>query len=77
VDASVFKNTKLTERVTLRIEADAYNVLNRSYYGTPDNFIGDAPYGSFNNFFYNSAAGGFVGAGSGVRNMTFGGKILF
>jgi hypothetical protein len=77
VDASVFKNTKLTERVTLRIEADAYNVLNRSYYGTPDNFIGDAPGGSFNNFFYNSAGGGFVGAGTGVRNMTFGGKILF
>ncbi len=31
VDTSVYKNTKLTERFTLRIEATAYNILNRSY----------------------------------------------
>jgi hypothetical protein len=50
VDFSVFKNTKLTERVTFRLEASAYNVLNRSYYGTPDHYQGDASAGSFNNF---------------------------
>jgi hypothetical protein len=77
VDASVFKNTKITERITFRFEADAYNVLNRSYYGTPDNYIGDAPFGSFNNFLFNSAGGSNIGPGTGVRNMEFGGKILF
>ena len=77
VDTSIFKNTKITERVTLRIEADAFNVLNRSYYSAPDNFIGDAPSGSFNNFSFNTATGSLIGTGTGVRNMTFGGKILF
>jgi hypothetical protein len=50
VDASVFKTIQLTEHVTLRLEADAFNVLNRSYYGTPDKYIGDLGAGSFNNF---------------------------
>ena len=77
VDLNVYKNTMLTEHVTLRIEADAYNVLNRSYYGTPDGLVGDAPAGSFNNFSLTPAAGGLVGNGTGVRNMAFGAKLLF
>ncbi len=77
VDFSVYKNTKFGERVTLRFEADAFNVLNRSYYGAPDAFLADAPAGSFNNFLFNSASGGLVGTGTGVRNITFGAKILF
>jgi hypothetical protein len=77
VDLNIYKNTMLTEHVTLRIEADAFNVLNRSYYGMPDALVGDAPFGSFNNFSANAAAGGLVGTGSGVRNMAFGAKILF
>jgi hypothetical protein len=77
VDASVFKNTKITERVTFRFEADAFNVLNRAFFNTPDNFIGDYPYGSFNNNLYTYPGGSNVGVGTGLRNMTFGGKILF
>ncbi len=77
VDFSVQKNTKITERITFRFEADAYNVLNRSYYGTPDNYIGDDPYGSFNKFLFNGAGGSNIGPGTGVRNMEFAGKILF
>jgi Carboxypeptidase regulatory-like domain/TonB-dependent Receptor Plug Domain len=78
VDLNVYKNTMLTEHVTLRIEADAYNVLNRSYYSMQDGLLGDAPLGSFNNFTANpAAAGGLVGIGTGVRNMAFGAKILF
>ena len=81
VDTSVFKNTKITERLTLRIEADAFNILNRSYYGTPDNFIGDAG-SSFGNFSLTSvntpaSTGAVSGTGTGVRNMTFGAKLLF
>jgi hypothetical protein len=77
VDLNVYKNTMLTEHVTLRIEASAFNVLNRSYYGLPDGLVGDAPAGSFNNFTLTPAQGGLVGTGTGVRNMTFGAKILF
>ena len=79
VDTSVFKNTKLTERLTLRLEVDANNILNRSYYGTPDNDLADgAP--SFNSVSYAvpaSGGGGIINTGSGVRNLTFGGKFLF
>ncbi|MGA7156306.1 MAG: carboxypeptidase regulatory-like domain-containing protein [Acidobacteriaceae bacterium] len=77
VDFSVFKDTRITNRVTFHLEVDAYNVLNRAYYGNPDNFEGDYPYGSFNNFYYADAGGSFVGFGTGLRNLTFGGKILF
>ena len=76
VDTSIYKNTKLTERFTLRIEATAYNILNRSYYGTPDNFIGDTG-SSFNTQLFSAAGGSLIGTGTGVRNMTFGGKLLF
>jgi hypothetical protein len=77
VDFSIFKNTKITERVTFQLNIYAYNVLNRSYYGTPDNYQGDYPSGSFNNFLYNGASGSNIGPGTGVRNMEFGGKFLF
>src|ERR1700733_689541 len=77
VDLNVYKNTMLSERVTLRIEATAFNVLNRSYYGMQDGLLGDAPLGSFNNFSLTPAAGGLVGNGTGVRNMAFGAKLLF
>ena len=82
VDFSVFKDTHITERVTFRLEANAYNVLNRSFFGyetagTPDANQGDYTAGSFNNQLYSSASGSLVGPGTGVRNMEFGAKILF
>jgi hypothetical protein len=78
VDFSVFKNTKINERLTFRLEVDAFNVLNRSYYGTPGADLGDANSGNFNNYLFNAASGSAVaGFGSGVRNMIFSGKILF
>lgn len=81
VDTSVFKNTQITEHLTLRLEADAFNILNHSYYGTPDNYLGDAGT-SFGNFTLTpantpSSTGAVSGVGTGVRNMTFGAKILF
>jgi hypothetical protein len=78
LDTSVFKNTKLTERVTLRLEVDANNVLNRSYYGSPDADMADGITSLNNvNFVGASGGGGIINTGTGVRNMTFGGKILF
>jgi hypothetical protein len=77
-DFSVFKNTKITERFTFRLEVDAFNVLNRSYYGTPGANLGDANFGSFNNFLNTAAQGSAVaGFGTGIRNMIFSGKLLF
>jgi hypothetical protein len=77
VDFNVVKDTKITERIEFRFEADAFNVLNRSSYGTPQNFEGYYPIGWFNNSTYNSASGSLIGTGTGIRNMEFTGKIRF
>ena len=81
VDFSVFKNTKISERVTFRLEVDAYNVLNRAYFQAAGNALtGYAnPSGSyFNNYFESQATGAsLVTPGTGLRNLLFVGKILF
>jgi len=78
VDTSVFKNTKLTERLTLRLEVDANNILNRSYYGSPDADMADGITSLNNvNFVGAQGGGGIINTGTGVRNLTFGGKFLF
>jgi hypothetical protein len=41
VNMSVFKNTKINERVNLRLELTAFNVFNIQYRGTPDPFLED------------------------------------
>jgi len=38
---SLFKNTKLTERVNMRLEFTVYNPFNIQFKGTPDPFIDD------------------------------------
>jgi outer membrane receptor protein involved in Fe transport len=81
VDFSVFKNTKISERVIFRLEIDAYNLLNRAYFQAAGNALtGYAnPSGSyFNNYFESQATGAsLVTPGTGLRNLLFVGKILF
>jgi hypothetical protein len=81
VDFSVFKNTKINERVTFRLEVDAYNVLNHAYFAAAGNTLADYanPSGSsFNNYFESAASGtSLVTPGTGLRNLLFVGKILF
>jgi hypothetical protein len=80
VDFSVFKNTRISERVIFRLEVDAYNILNRAYFPSPGNFLGDyaATPSYFNNFYESAATGAsLVTPGTGLRNVLFVGKILF
>jgi hypothetical protein len=81
VDFSVYKDTHITERILFRLQADAYNVLNRGYYGAPGNQLSDYSEqggSSFNNFFQSVATGASLTTpGTGLRNMLFTGKILF
>ena len=81
VDFSIFKNTKISERVTFRLEVDAYNVLNHAYFAAAGNSLADYanPSGSsFNNYFESAASGtSLVTPGTGLRNLLFVGKILF
>jgi hypothetical protein len=54
-DATIQKETKLSERLTMIISVIGYNALNRQYLGTPDTFIDDVG-GSFmdNRYLYGS-----------------------
>jgi hypothetical protein len=83
----MFKNTKLSERVTFRLSAEVYNLFNHQFRGVPDPIIDDvnlANGGSFGNNFFNTDGGGPAGAytnailnGIAQRRMILGAKITF
>jgi hypothetical protein len=83
LDMSIFKDTRLTERITSELRLNVFNLPNRAYYGTPDANIADANpsnhggIASFQNFLENG--GTIVGTafGKGMRNIQIGGKIIF
>ncbi len=90
VDFSMFKTTKVTERLSLRLEAQVYNLFNHMFLGVPDPIVADlnlANNGSFGNNFFNSSggrnpngSGGYTNAtlnGLGRRRLILGGKITF
>lgn len=89
LDLTVGKRIKVTERVNMLLQAAAFNVMNRAYYGTPDNNLEDSDltqYGLPNTFLTNYFAGGNQGSaaaggayfqGVGNRNVQLGAKINF
>lgn len=84
VNLSVFKTTNITERVKLRFEAQAFNILNRQFRGIPDPFLEDFNFAegnsSFGNTFFNDTGGDSVNAtysGIGRRRLVFGLKVIF
>jgi hypothetical protein len=91
VNFSVFKTTKVTERLSLRLEAQAYNLFNHLFLGVPDPAIDDlniANGGSFGNNFFNTNGGinpnalnsGYTNpvlAGLGRRRLVLGAKVTF
>lgn len=90
VDLTLVKNIRLAERFSLQLQASAFNLLNRGYYGTPDPNIEDSLYPAFygipsgflNNYYATGggasyAAGGAFGQGPGNRSVQLGGKIIF
>ena len=84
VNMSVFKTTKLTERFSLRLEAQTYNLFNHQFLGVPDPVIDDGNIlsqgGSFATNAFNSSGGGYTNVvlnGLGRRRMIIGAKIIF
>jgi hypothetical protein len=45
MDASLFRNFKIMERLTLAVGAQAFNVLNHPNFGLPDATLGDSTFG--------------------------------
>ncbi len=84
LDMSIFKDTKITERVTSELRLNVYNLPNRAYYGTPDAYVADynpalhSGTSSFQTFLENGGTTGLSNPfGKGMRNIQIGGKILF
>jgi hypothetical protein len=83
VNFSVLKNTKIRERLTLRLEAQAYNLFNHKFLGVPDPVIDDGNLSvgsSFGNNLFNSSGGGYTNAvlnGYGRRRLILGAKLFF
>jgi outer membrane receptor protein involved in Fe transport len=80
---SMFKNTKLSERVTLQLRATAYNFMNVQFRGVPDPLLEDGgPTGSFQRTDFNANggatfAGNTIADGIGHRRLELGAKIIF
>jgi hypothetical protein len=74
VDFSVFKNTKVYERLTIQFRAELFNLFNRTNFAPPSASVGgsSALYDTIGD--YNGAPG--IGAGEPF-NTQFGAKVIF
>jgi len=83
VNFSLAKSIKFTERLSMRLDAQAYNLFNHRFLGVPDPFIDDgnlASGGTFANNFSNSSGGDYTNvnpAGLGRRRLILGAKLIF
>jgi len=86
VNLNLIKDTRVAEKVSLKLEANVFNAFNRMFRGVPDPFFVDGQYaangGSFGNTFFNSSLGGTAGAnstltGTGRRRIILGAHIIF
>jgi hypothetical protein len=64
VNLSLFNNIHLTERTTLQLRAEAFNLFNRTNYNLPDNYVGSPSFGAI------------LSAGN-PRRLQLGVKLLF
>ena len=64
VNASLVKNTRLTEALNLQLRAEAFNLFNRPNFDLPDNFLGSPTFGQ-------------IRSAQSPRHLQFGVKLLF
>jgi hypothetical protein len=87
VNLAVFKNTKITERLTIQFQAEAFNLFNHQWLGIPIQNVNNAAnsvngvnqFGSlaFNNNGGDTFAGNITTDGIGRRRLQFGAKLIF
>ncbi|MBV9770717.1 MAG: carboxypeptidase regulatory-like domain-containing protein, partial [Bryobacterales bacterium] len=70
VDASLFKNTLITERINLQFRAEFFNVLNRANFGTPNATV-------FSSGAFSPSAGLITTTTTTSRQIQFGLKLIF
>lgn len=77
VNFSMFKSLKFTERMSMRLEAQVYNLFNHRFLGVPDPFMSDSTFASNHS---NNSGGDYTNvtlAGLGRRRMILGAKFTF
>ena len=79
MDAALFKNFKIAERVNFALGAQAFNVLNHPNFTHPDAGLGDSTFGliSSTTGTPTSPYGNFLGFDSSPRVLQISGKITF
>ena len=70
MDVSLFKNTSLSERVSLQLRAEFFNVLNHPNLGTPNATV-------FSGTSVNASAGLITTLATSPRQIQFGMKVMF
>ena len=79
MDLSLYKTTQVTERVSLQLQFNVYNLLNQQFRATGDSNVGDSNPAGFNPFL-STAFNNFAtvpGTTSGTRFVILGGKVIF
>jgi hypothetical protein len=78
-DMALFKNFKITERLTFGLGAQAFNVFNHPNFGLPDSTYGDSTFGQILTMTGTptSPYGNFLGFDSSPRVLQVSGKITF
>jgi len=87
INLAVFKNTRITERLTFQLQAQAFNLFNHQWLGIPNvnvnaaNVGGDNQFGSLafnpNGGDSNFGTANIINDGIGRRRLQFGGKLIF
>lgn len=85
LDASIYKDVRVNEKVTLQLQMTSFNALNHAYFGTPDANLEDvqkAPSGFLNHHYSGGSTATFAANGAivpppGNRNVQLGGEIRF
>ena len=87
INMAVFKNTHVTERLTLQLQAEAFNLFNHQWLGIPIQNVNSAvntvdgvnQFGSsaFNFNGGDTFAGNIITDGIGRRRLQFGAKVIF
>jgi hypothetical protein len=79
LDASIFKDTKINDRVLVELQLNAYNALNRQFRGTPvaNAFQDNGAIGATNTFLSNYSNSSVSNQGIGNRNIQLAAKVKF
>lgn len=87
VNMAVFKNTRITERMTIQFQAEAFNLFNHQWLGIPIQNVNSAANtldgitqfgsGAFNFNGGDTFAGNIITDGIGRRRLQFGAKLIF